>query len=162
MDCYIDCFAGESFLSLNHCCHMEWLRESGGERSTPQGVVAGTETLGRADDGATGGRAPTYCWRTSLRGSEGAPAISTNTLRIQQIAYTRFSLTFLSRLPLRPQRSLHSVGRSRRRRTHIQHEQPFSRRCGYQLVCMVSRAQRGKRVIAAGAFQMSPSLTRIA
>jgi hypothetical protein len=51
-----------------------------------QGVVAGTETLCRADDGATGGKAPTYCWRMQHRGSDGAPAISRNPSRALQIA----------------------------------------------------------------------------
>jgi hypothetical protein len=83
------------------CLHrrrfVKGVQKNGGERSTSQGVVAGTETLCRAHDGATGGRAPTYCWRSRLRGSEGAPAISTNPLRILPIAYTTFSLTFLFR-----------------------------------------------------------------
>src|SRR6266550_2227144 len=86
---------GRMSVCLNRRRLMRRLRGIDGERSTSQGVVAGTETLCRAHDGATGGRAPTYCWRRRLRGSEGAPAIFTNPLRIVQIAYTGFSLNFL-------------------------------------------------------------------
>src|SRR5437879_1430094 len=85
----------------SNCCRlMRKLRGIGGERPTSQGVVAGTETLCRTHDGATGGRAPTYCWRSNLRGSEGAPAISMNPLGILQIAYTFSPLTFLCRYGL--------------------------------------------------------------
>src|SRR5258706_16398747 len=86
---------GRRSVCLNCCRWMRRLRGIGGERSTSQGVVAGTETLCRTHDGATGGRAPTYCKRSSLRGSEGAPAIFTNPLGTLHKAYKVCSLAFL-------------------------------------------------------------------
>jgi hypothetical protein len=62
-----------------------------GERSTSQGVVAGTETLSRVAWRRNRGDERRHIASALHRGSEGAPAISNHELRIPQIAIAAFA-----------------------------------------------------------------------